>query len=180
VIASISTTKALAGVVALVIGVGIVLGMAISGSDLINPTTRSAEAQRISIENQRIARQNDIDMRYYEETRQEQLHHLEKRNELALELGKVFGYIFAMAVLIISAGTGVGLVVHLAKHKSPSVGMWSPERRALARREARLQEREARVNQLLARHMKISTSMGGNGQNADSMGGNGQNAEVRV
>lgn len=174
---NVSVSKALVWLVVLLVIVGTVLGLALSGSDLLNPTTHSAEAQRISIENQRIARQNEIDLRHDQEKKQQELRHLQARNELDLELRWVFGYVLAAAVIILSIGAAIGLALLLANRgRKPShAEVWTPERRDLAIREARLQEREERLERMylqqrLSQLTEVYAGNDGNGRKGETLG----------
>jgi hypothetical protein len=51
---------------------GLVIGLALVGSDLINPISRWAESQRYQAETQRIAEQNAVDIKQYELMREAQ------------------------------------------------------------------------------------------------------------
>jgi hypothetical protein len=174
---NVSISKALVWLVVLPIIVGAVLGLTLSDSDLLNPTTRSVEAQRISIENQRIARQNEIDLRHDQEKKQEVLRHLQARSELDLELRWVFGYALAAAVIIPSIGASVGLALLLANRgrKPSQADAWTPERRALAVQEAKRREREGRLEQIylqqcLSQLTQIYAGNDGDGRNGETIG----------
>jgi flagellar motility protein MotE (MotC chaperone) len=53
------------GIILTLVGIGLVLGLALIGSDLINPITSVAEFQRAQVETRRAAQQNEIDLRQY-------------------------------------------------------------------------------------------------------------------
>lgn len=174
---NVSVSKALVWLVVLLIVFGAILGLTLSGSDLLNPTTHSAEARRIIIENQRIARQNEIDLRHDQEKKQEELRHFQAHNELDLELRWVFGYVLAAAVIILSIGAAVGLALLLANRgRKPShAEAWSSERRALAIREAKLREREERLEQMylqqrLSQLTQFYAGNDGDGRNSETLG----------
>jgi hypothetical protein len=162
---------------------GIVVGLAVSNWDWVNPKTRSAMAERITIENRRMARQDEIDLRYQEQERQEQLRHLQARNERALQLLTLAGYGLMIAIILVGAGAAVGLTLRLAGQQRSvrDAQKVTQQRRELAIQVARAQEHmerqtrllegrlvqtvELRIDQLLERHMQPIYDTGGNGDN---------------
>ncbi len=62
---NLSASKALAGIIVLLVGIGLLLGLALTDSDLVNPIKSVAEFQRDQTETQRIAQENEITLQQY-------------------------------------------------------------------------------------------------------------------
>jgi hypothetical protein len=61
-----SQASTLKGVILILVGIGLALGLALIGSDLVNPIKSVAEYQQGQVERERIAQQNEIDLHQYE------------------------------------------------------------------------------------------------------------------
>jgi len=84
------------GIILILVGIGLVLGLALIGSDLVKPITSVAEYQKAQVETQRAAQQNEIDLRQYQDRQdartqaeiaklQEEVQHLQKLHEEELQ-----------------------------------------------------------------------------------------------
>jgi uncharacterized membrane protein YccC len=63
---NISASKALVGIIVILVGIGLLLGLGLVDSDLVNPISSISDYQRAGVETQRAAQQNEIDLRQYE------------------------------------------------------------------------------------------------------------------
>ena len=71
-----------AKVILVLVGIGLILGLALIRSDLVNPFTGMSEYERAHVETRRIAQQYDIDMEGYEaeaSSHRQQVHAMELR-----------------------------------------------------------------------------------------------------
>jgi hypothetical protein len=173
--------------IALLLLAGLVIGLALSDADVVNPITRSAEAERFREETDRLARQNEIDLHQYqilqqahtqaeldrleaERVYQERLYAQNLKNDqrvtdLKLQLIRLFslGLVLAVGIGLLSVSLGLGL--RLAQRPTLAQAIadtWTTERRRSAIAQARAQElaERARVLAVQSRLDELTQSNG--------------------
>jgi hypothetical protein len=172
----------LVGVIVVLVVTGMVLGLALSTTDLMNPNQSVAEARAKDAETQVAAQKADIDLAYYRAARaadQEKLWlEVEARKrelEQNLRLAELTRYVLlgsgGLSMVVVSSGLAAFLVLYgrgrwtLAKSQkaSPAENWQDPHWRAEQIYLAREQERERR-QATLAQKTTTKTRGSGNGQ----------------
>ncbi len=136
---------------------GLLAGLVLSGSDIANPITRLAEAERIREETDQLIRQNEIDREYYQSLRDAQakadaerlgaetlhlqrmnaqeLQHVQERHAFKLQLFQLVSYSAALSLVLLIAGISVHIAKRPARANVGSHEHWRQVRLALQKRE---------------------------------------------
>jgi hypothetical protein len=160
----------LKGVILILVGIGLVLGLALIGSDLVNPIKSVAEYQQAQVERERMAQQNEIDLRQYEvlqevhtqaevaklgenirylqQAHEQELQHTRERAALELQLLRNAGHAAIAVVAPSLLALSIALSVHIARQRPVPVeataDLWTSERKRQEIEAARQREREQR------------------------------------
>lgn len=173
----------LVGIIVVLLVAGLVIGLAISNTDLVNPNSRAVESRARDLEIQAAAQKAEIDLTYYRAVRTADQEKLQldinaKQRELEqnLRLAELSHYVLlgagGLSLLIVSTGITVFLILcgrnRITRPNTLTVcseGTWrDPNWRAEQIRLAR--EREHKIHQIdLAQEMTANVSTGGNGHN---------------
>jgi hypothetical protein len=155
-----SVTGALVRLVVIVAFVGAILGLAISGTEVLNPKTSVAKQRQIEEQTRHQATINVLQEQQMAEETKAKLERRKRQAELELEMRQIRGYVIAasggLALVIISVGLAI-LLVRLGRRwisvpqktsDSSSEQRWDPWKSQAFRdariREARAKERELR------------------------------------
>jgi predicted PurR-regulated permease PerM len=154
---------AIVRLVLLVAIVGIILGVTLSGIEMLNPKMSAAKQQQISEQTRHRAALNAIEEQKATEEHRLEMERLRRRLEIELAIREVSGYALtiagALALVILSVGVTVFLARYSRRWSGLSGAMDEDKWKSKAYRDARIQI--ARENELRHRRAMLAGERNG-------------------
>lgn len=183
------------GIVLALVIIGLVLGLALGSSELVNPFSSLSEYQRAQVETQQVTRQNEAlqdaraqaeaqklqdEIQYLQQAHEQELERLQlayeqerqqDQEQAALEqqLFQLAGQTFVVVLGLCLLSFSVGGSVYVARMRPARIDVWTPKRKRQAIKAARQHEREMRQRKIESQERLselFGTPIGSNGRKA--------------